>query len=572
MATARSAPDSSPLGTPPAEQSAHAGPFTRTHIDLAAARAGGIARGGVREGELCFLGSLHELVAIGLYRPALSALVSGTGTPARPPMDRAYLLKILDEEVGRQFGHPLRPVVELVLNAIDATPEHPARVDVRVREGVVTVTDDGIGMDLRTILSRLLVPFATDKRPGVDLGRFGVGFFSVIGLGLPDPATLSIEVETGDGASGWSLSVLADGPEPSSLICAIRRLTPRAGTRVQVRSLLVEAEPLRAYLRDALHFFPKERAIVNLDGVPLNDGRYLAGGSHFTDALSPEDPSRVARFYVGGRSLVTGICAATYHAGVKVEGCLAIPELALIDFPSAVELTEGRDALKPCRNFRATAAAFYRRLVDLSRVPGTTRKTADRLAEVAAQISALMLQSAAWNEVAPELSRALLGPDRYLVGPERREPLIGFLGSNVESRLFVPESFWAEREWQGFIPGERELLARELEIDHAESLSSLARRRPDLPGIVELAHRAERPEAVPVALARGRKSAPGPLPCLGTRHALLVREDAPAVARRVGWAEQYALRVAFDRATGMREPDLERELIVSEPIGVTGSA
>ncbi|MDI1446234.1 ATP-binding protein [Polyangium sp. 6x1] len=572
MATARSAPDSSPLGTPPAEQSAHAGPFTRTHIDLAAARAGGIARGGVREGELSFLGSLHELVAIGLYRPALSALVSGTGAPARPPMDRAYLLKILDEEVGRQFGHPLRPVVELVLNAIDATPEHPAVVDVRVREGVVTVTDDGIGMDLRTILSRLLVPFATDKRPGVDLGRFGVGFFSVIGLGLPDPSSLSIEVETGDGTSGWSLSVLADGPEPSSLVCAIRKLTPRAGTRVQVRSSLVEAEALRAYLRDALHFFPKERAVVNLDGAPLNDGRYLSGGAHFSDALSPEDPSRVARFYVGGRALVTGISAATYHAGVKVEGCLAIPELALIDFPSAVELTEGRDALKPCRNFRATAAAFYRRLTDLARAPGTSRKSADRLAEVAAQISALMLQSAAWNEVAPELARALLGPDRYLVGPERREPLIGFLGSNVEARLFVPESFWAEREWQGFIPGERELLARELEIDHAESLSSLARRRPDLPGIVELARRSERPEAVPVALARGRKSAPGPLPCLGTRHALLVREDAPAVARRVGWAEQYALRVAFDRATGMREPDLERELIVSEPIGVTGAA
>jgi len=538
--------------------------------DLASARTGSVARGGVEEGELCFLGSLHELVAIGLYRPALAALVSGGGAPARPPMDRAYLLKILDEEVGRQFGHPQRPVVELVLNAIDATPERPARVSVRVNAGTVTVSDDGTGMDLRAILSRLLVPFATDKRPGLDLGRFGVGFFSVIGLGLPDPGSLSIEVETGDGASGWSLSVLADGPEPSSLVCAIRRLSPLRGTRVVVRSSLIEADPLRAYLRDALHFFPQDHAIVALDGAPLNDGRYLTGGKLFVDPLALDDPTRVARSYVGGRALATGISSATYHAGVKVEACLAIPELALLDFPSAVELTEGRDALKPCSTFRRAATAFYRRLAELSRAPGANRKSADRLAEVAGQISALMLQSVGWSDIAPELARALLGPDRFLVGPERREPIIGFLGASVESRLFVPESFWSEREWQGFVPGERELLARELEIEPPESLAGLARRRPDLVGLVEIARRSPRPEAIPVALTRGRTRAPGPLPCLGTRHAVLVREDAPAVSRRSTWAEVYALRVSFDRATGMREPDLERELIVSEPIGAHG--
>jgi hypothetical protein len=197
-----------------------------------------------------------------------------------------------------------------------------------------------------------------------------------------------------------------------------------------------------------------------------------------------------------------------------------------------------------------------------------SQRAADKLAEVAGQISALMLQSAGWSEVAPELSRAMLGPDRYLVGPERREAILGFLGSTIESRLFVPESFWAEREWQGFVPGERELLERELEIGPTESLSTAARRRSDLPGLQALLRRSERPEAVPVALVRGRRLPPGALPCLGVRHAILVREDAPSVCRRASWTEMYALRVAFDRASGMREPDLERELIVSEPIGV----
>lgn len=47
-------------------------------------RGSGFAHGSVTEGEVCFLGSLHELVAIGLYRPSLEALVSGTGAIARP--------------------------------------------------------------------------------------------------------------------------------------------------------------------------------------------------------------------------------------------------------------------------------------------------------------------------------------------------------------------------------------------------------------------------------------------------------------------------------------------------------
>jgi hypothetical protein len=572
MSTARTAPGGAIFPVMEPSHVAPKGPAYETDPALVAARSGGVvARGGVREGELCFLGSLHELVAIGLYRPALDALVSGNGPPSRPPIDRAYLLKILEEEVSRQFGHPLRAVVELVLNAIDATPERPALVEVRLTNGMVEVVDTGVGMSLRAILSRLLLPFATDKRPGVDLGRFGVGFFSVIGLGLPDPQSLLLEVETGEGVEGWSLRVCAEGPEPSSLVCTIRRLPPSRGTRVRIRSALIDSESVRAYLRDALHFFPPEHARIAVDGVVINDGRYVSGGKLYSDALSAEDPSLSARFHLGGRALAAGISAATYHAGVKVESCLAIPELTLIDFPGAVELTEGRDALKPGRAFRATAAAFHRRLAHLARSSGATRRAAERVAEIAAQISALMLQSAAWSEVAPELARVLLGPDRYLVSPERREGIVGFLGPSVAPSLFVPESFWAEREWQGFLPGERDLLERELFIDPIESLSSLARRRPDLAGLSVLMRRTTRPESVPIALTRGRRLPPGSLPCLGTRQAILLREDSHAVRRPVRWADVYALRVAFDRASGLREPDLERELIVSDPIGAGGN-
>lgn len=588
---------------------------------------------------LYFLGPLHELVAIGLHRPALDALCAGQRDGAEPPIDRTYLLKILDEEVTRQFGHPLRPLVELVLNAADASRASRSQVQVSVADGRVEVCDAGVGMGLRAILSRLLIPFATDKQPGLDLGRFGVGFFSVLGLGLTLPESFSLSVTTGDGVEGWAIRVVAwpihagEDVAPtgerteraSSLMCSVRRILPLLGTRVRVGSALLEAGMVRSYLRDALHFFPVDRALVVLDGVAINDGRLITGGQLFQEpiaagawpqgasapasvprASAPASVPLVARFHLGGRGLLASISAATFHAGVKVEACLAIGELALIDFPATVELTEGRDALKVGPELVAVAIAFHRRLIRLAVDSNADRAARDRLAEMAAQISALMLQSAGWEEVAREVARALLGPGRCMVGPERRESLLGFLGPSAAERLFVPESFWAEREWQAYLPGERDLLEDELEIDPPETLIALARRRTDLAGLAVLLSRAANAHTVTVALCRSRppggssarglgfggvadasptratytphalraprtsaaRRVPGPLPCLGTRRLMLIREDSAAVRRPAGWSEWYALRAAFDRASGVRESDLERDLIVSEPLEV----
>ncbi|MCC6551521.1 MAG: ATP-binding protein [Polyangiaceae bacterium] len=559
-----------------------------------------------------FVGPLVELCAIGLYRPALDAICAGARDVEDPPIDRAYLLKILTEETRRQFGHPLRPLVELVLNAIDATRGEARDVLVSVSDGAVEVLDRGEGMGLTTLLSRLLVPFATDRRAGVDLGRFGVGFFSVLGIGLAHPPSFSLHVATGDGREGWSLRVIATGAaspasraargadDAAALMCSLRRTAPRAGTRVRVGSALLLADLVRAYLRDALHFFPPERATVRVDGVPINDGDIIEGGRRFEEVAAGAGPGgapAVARFHLGGRPRCPGIAAATYHAGVKVEACLAVPELALIDVPGAVELTEGRDALKPGPALDAVGAAFYRRVIELAAAAREGRAARDRLAELCAQIGALMLQSAGWAESAREVAAALLGPDRYLVTPERREALLGFLGAAAAERMFVPESFWAERGWQAVLPGERELLDRELQIGPPDSIGALAAERPDLAGLVMLAARTPGTDGLLAALCRARPSLPpsarapggpflpealhrhqaappaappGPLPCLGTRRVLLIREDSPVVRRPEGWRDWYALRAAFDRAAGSREADFERDLIVGEPLPPEG--
>ena len=513
-------------------------------------------------GRARFAGSLLQLVAVGLYRPALDALVADTTIP-EPPVDRAYLARILDEEIARPFGHPLRPIVELVLNASDALAgARGARViDVAVEGGQVEVTDAGEGMDLFAILARLLLPFATDRSPGVHQGRFGVGFFSVLGFGSAHAPSFAMMVETGDAQSGHRLTIDARGPDAASFGVTMHEIAPRKGTRVRLRSALIDAAAVRAYLEDALHFYPPERAVVRVGGVPINDGALVSGGALYEDEIAP---GMTARFHLGGRGLASGITAALYHGGVKVRPCYAVAELALLDFPGALELTEGRDAIKPGPAFAAVAAAFHRRLARLGEEPGTPDEVRLRIAELAAQISALMLESAAFREVGPELVRALVGEHRHLCAADRVEAVLGFLGPSAEGRLFVPESFWAAREWQGLVPGERELLLEELEIEAPERLSTAARRRPDLIGLGVLAARAA--EGVMIALCRGRRTAAGPLPCLGMREAVLVRADAPAVIEPRGWADRYALSAAFDRALGVREADVERELIVTTPL------
>ncbi len=514
-------------------------------------------------GRLRFLGPLVDLVAVGLYKPALTAVLSGDGAPPGPPIDRGYLLKILDEEIARPFGHPLRPVVELVLNAADAAPRGGLAVDVTVSPGRVEVADGGEGMDLGAILSRLLLPFATDKREGVHIGRFGVGFFSVLGFGAAHPDSFALDVETGDGASGYVVRVAARGRDAATFVAGVYEIQARRGTRVTVASALLDAASVRAYVEDALHFFPPERAVVRLGGVAVNDGRLVSGGAYYEDEASP---GMVGRFHLGGRALAPGITAAVYHAGVKVRSCYAIGDLALVDFPGAVELTEGRDALKPGPAFRAVAAAFHRRLARIGADPLASDETRLRIAELAGQVSALMLDSAGFRDAVADLVRSLLG-DRHLVAADRAEALAAFLGPGAADRLFSPESFWAAREWQGLVLGERELLEDELAVDPAEPLAALARRRTDLPGLALLAARAPSPGTTLVALAQSRRRAPGPLPCLGARGAVLVRGDAPAVRAPRGWADRYALRTSFDRALGMREADIERDLIVASPIG-----
>lgn len=137
-------------------------------------------------------------------------------------VDIAGLLAALTE----QFPEPLLCVRELVQNAADAGAQR-IETDVAYDEGRsllrLSVRDDGRGMNEAEVDGYLTIGFS-DKDPGRDRGRFGVGKLSPYALGIS-----RMVVETCDGHTTHRITFNRDGSG------TIARLEPRPrGTVVRV--------------------------------------------------------------------------------------------------------------------------------------------------------------------------------------------------------------------------------------------------------------------------------------------------------------------------------------------------
>ena len=180
------------------------------------------------------------------------------------------------------------------------------------------------------------------------------------------------------------------------------------------------------------------------------------------------------------------------------------------------------------------AAAFHRRLVRIAEEASADRTARRRLAEIAAQMSALLLQSAGWTEVAGELaarcsakiasSSAPSAPKRSSdsSAPPRREHLRS--GELLGGARVAPSASRRRRAAH----------ASSL-IDPSEPLEALVARRPDLAGLAVLTRRAtqgtrRRARAEPPWRAVRRAALPRPAP---RRHPPRGRARGARAARMV---------------------------------------
>ena len=149
----------------------------------------------------CYDLPLSSWISIALHKDTLSSALEAirSNKPLEDSLDekpdnRRYIEKILKEEVINQFSEQSRPLLEIILNSIDAKEhdEYKDNYSIKVQVGVgkFVSKDNGRGMSLDEILRLLIIP-SNNCKPGMKLRRnsllafpLGKGRKSLIGHSL----------------------------------------------------------------------------------------------------------------------------------------------------------------------------------------------------------------------------------------------------------------------------------------------------------------------------------------------------------------------------------------------------
>ncbi len=262
---------------------------------------------------------------------------------------------------GEVVERPAAAVKELVENAIDAGARH---VDVRVGEGVFSVTDDGEGM-ARDEVPVALKRHATSKiRTIADLERLATLGFR--GEALPAVAAVSrVRILTRrrqDAAAteavceGGSEPALADAPAPPGTTVEVADLfynTP--ARRATLRSPQTEAAAIAEVVRAAAFAHPEVAVTLELSG---RGGLRTGGGGQLEDVALAVWGAPAARGLLPVRGR---------EAGMEIGGLVGKPEAARGGRGDQYLAVNGR----PVRSdvVRGAIEGAYRGLLEVHRFP-----------------------------------------------------------------------------------------------------------------------------------------------------------------------------------------------------------
>jgi len=268
--------------------------------------------------------------------------------------------KALYDEANFQFSAKHRPLVEAVLNGVDSelrkevrtfTHDPKKEVQVDITEHGFTLKDTGEGMNLDTVLTKLLVPKLTgnmtDKADVI--GRFGVGFYSLLSY-LKDTQD-GVVVRTTNGREGWRISIgkaPSEHEERGTLSVVISPLSEKEryrlheGTEVEIHAKGFDKKAATAYLTDTLQY--KSEAAIMVNGEKINDTTSFDQLRYYTK------DSRQAIRLLRSPTVSDTAQVALSVGGVKVESFLVtgfqLPETVVLDLPSNTALPKSRDKVE----------------------------------------------------------------------------------------------------------------------------------------------------------------------------------------------------------------------------------
>jgi|GEM_PF-4522749 hypothetical protein len=525
---------------------------------------------------------LLELISLGLNKETLGRLMAAVEESRsigkiHPESDEsnAYLAKILREEVLKQFSEKNRPLVELILNAIDARPKESKGayvVDVKVGKDSFQVSDNGKGMVLQKILDTLIIPFNSDKDALQDIGRFGIGFFSNLQYCLEKPQTTAVLVRTGDGKSAYELKVDATGSTVDQLVCGIRKINSAVqGTTVQVTGIELKKPELEEYLTSYLRFFDPRRAVIKVNNTPVNLLRNVSPLvqeysidvelEHNGEKLTQEMRVSIDIHRMNGEER-PGMYL--YSQGIFVKSYNLAYGTMRIDFPSAVYPVEGRDQFKNDENYKKCLMATMEVLIKYCEDHKDNLAALLALREI---VPAFMSELNVYrDDSTKQRLRATFFPEEtYMVVDN---DLVGasvtfrdFFGDSSISRMYIPKTNTAWALWKDILPREAEFVRNSIDASSTVEEPRLN----ELSGQVFGRH-LQNADALSthgrlsMVLVRLKSQEETRSPVLRFNDCMYINVDHPFFQKE-GYVEGYGVRAATARELRKDEKEAEDELM-----------
>jgi len=292
--------------------------------------------------------ALTDWISIGLHKNTLEATLTAIENNEPLPellvhvSNREYIRKILREEVIKQFSKNTRPVLEVVLNSVDARPKGCAdyKVEVKVKHKKCSIKDNGIGMSLDDVLRVLIIPFNSDKNGLEEIGRFGVGFLSTFKYCVGEPLKGRVCIDTRTGSSGYKIEFYSTSASVGDLRMSVKRCRANPkGTKIDILTKTEHPEIMNEYLANHLNNIFSDRCRIFLNGSCVNE----SNGTWYSHPVNLcVDNKRITQ-RVGFR------VDKTRHKYIQLtsQGVLIKSKTnryfpSTISFPTAVQLVEGR--------------------------------------------------------------------------------------------------------------------------------------------------------------------------------------------------------------------------------------
>ncbi len=277
--------------------------------------------------------------------------------------NKRYIEKILKEEISNQFSSIERPMLEVILNSVDAKPckEKDYSIDVKVKSKGFSSSDSGKGMDLEDVLKYLIIPFNTEKKGVEEIGRFGVGFLSTFNYCLAEPKKVHLIVKTSNGSEGYVIDFYAKSHEISDLMMiVIPSSKSPTGTKVSIKKKLSKKKVVD-YLKEHLENVPSYVAKIITNKKRINDHSKF---EWYVQPVKLKALGRELEQQVGFKASGAGWHSRIFLTSQGVLVNRFSNEYkninATVSFPPAVQLVEGRDEFKIDENYNICVDAVFK--------------------------------------------------------------------------------------------------------------------------------------------------------------------------------------------------------------------